>query len=471
VSRLAVFNIAVGAILGLYLTACAFAHPIADDFIYASSVRAGLWNAWVREYVGWNGRYASNALLLTSPLAFGSLAAYRLAAAGMLAATVAAVYFFVHTLSAGGLTRQETLAGSLTLCALYVSQAPSIGESLYWYTSAAVYQAPLVIVLLHLTLVLRYTRLARPAAGDRLSLVAAALLLVIAAGFNEVIELLLLALYGILFVSTRRQAGTAHRLSGVFLAVTILCGLAVLLSPGNAVRQAMYSTRQQPARSVVMTALQTVRFTSAWVTSGSLLLATVAFVPIADKVRRRIMADRGDARECLRLAAVGLVLVVPIAVLPAYWETNVLGQHRTVNVACFSFLILWFLAAASWLGTGTRQADALKLFGHQVSAPTAVLLVLALGLTGNSYVLGSDLISGRLAAFNREMNGRYTALAACKQSGQRDCAIDEILVKPASFYIVDISDDPANWVNLSYGRYFGLMQVRLKHPGGSYVRH
>jgi hypothetical protein len=349
---------------------------------------------------------------------------------------------------------------------LYFSQMPSLGESVYWYTSAAVYHAPLIIVLLHLALVVRYTSLApaaRAAIRNRLSLALAAVLLVAVAGFNEVIMLMMLALYGTLWARSLREQGSLPGVFGGLFALSIVCGLGVLLSPGNGARQGMYSTHHQLGRSLGMTALQTLRFTSAWASSGALLLATLLLVPLADGLMHRHLTGPRHAARYLRLSMTGLLLVVPIAVFPAYWETGILGQHRTVNTAYFAFLILWFIAAAMWLASGTRRANAVKLFGHQVRLPLALLLFAALALTGNGYVVGSDLISGRLAAFDREMTGRDDELDACRERGQTTCRIEPIHVRPASFYVVDISPDPANWVNVSYARYFRVREVRLKN--------
>jgi hypothetical protein len=467
-SKRTAFNLALGAILVPFLAACLFAHPIADDFIYASNGRVGFWGAWLREYAGWNGRYASNALLLSTPLTFGSLAGYRLAAAVMLMSTIAASYLFVRALAGRGLTRQEALACSLTLSVLYFSQTPSLAESVYWYTSAAVYQAPLVLVLLHLSLVIRYAAGSpvsgvRPTMGDRLSLALAAVLLIAVAGFNEVIMLMMLVLYGALWVRSLREGGSLSSLYGGLFALTVACGLGVLLSPGNAARQSMYPTHHQISRSLGMTALQTLRFTSVWASSGALLLATVLFVPLADALVRRHLPEPRRAARYLRLSLTGLLLVVPIAVFPAYWETGILGQHRTVNTAFFAFLILWFVTVAMWLASGTRPANAVKLFGYQVRLPLAVLLLTSLALTGNSYVVGFDLISGRFAAFDREMDRREATLEACRDRRQATCDIEAIHVRPASFYVVDVSPDPANWVNVSYARYFKVSEVRLKN--------
>jgi hypothetical protein len=86
--------------------------------------------------------------------------------------------------------------------------------------------------------------------------------------------------------------------------------------------------------------------------------------------------------------AAGLLLVIPAAVFPAYWETGLLGQHRTVNTAYFAFLVLWFTATAIWVAGDGRHAHALRQFSNQFRVPLAILLLAALAVTHNSYALG-----------------------------------------------------------------------------------
>jgi hypothetical protein len=469
------FNLALAAILGLFLIGCLFARPIADDFIYASNARAGFWDAWLREYLGWNGRYMSNAFVLSVPLDSGSVE-YRAAACVMLVSTAAALFVFVRALAAGALTRAEALTSSLVFLTLYLAQVPSLGESIYWYTSAATYHVPLVLGLLHLTLVKRYVDRERPGIGSRLGLALAGVLLVVIVGSNEVIMLMMLAFYAAwLALSLRAPRAVisvpggvprdlpGRMLPGGLFAVGFVSALIMAFSPGNAVRQSMFpQVHHQLIRSLGMTALQMLRFSSDWVSSSALLLATVLFLPIAAKLSQQWSWDPSRARQYLWLLVIGLVLVIPAAVFPAYWETGVLGQHRTMNVAYFVFLGLWFLAIAAWFATNRKPAGPLRAVGDQFRIPIAVLLIAVLALTRNSYALGLDLVSGRLTSFAREIDGRQATLEACARQGRQMCEIPAIQNKPVSFYIVDVSTDPHDWVNMSYARYFGLGEVHLQ---------
>jgi len=458
------FIIALLAILGLYLTACLFVHPIADDFIFASDARAGLWTAWLAEYRGWAGRYASNALVLSAPTSL-SPGVYRAAAAVMILGLVGAAYAFVRAVSGDKLTRQEAWGASLVFSTLYLSQMPSLGESVYWFTAAATHYAPLVLVLVHLALVITYLRTDGRGTANRIRLVLALALLVAVDGFNEVMTLMLLAFYAIWAIwsigDTSRKP-SARRLPRVLLVLTVLCAGVMLMSPGNTVRRTLYAAvHHRIGLSLGMTALQTIRFSIEWLSGGALLLATVLFVPLAAKWAAAWPKEPRRAAQIMWLSIAGLMLVIPAAVFPAYWETGMLGQHRTVNSAYFAFLVLWFVAVAMWLVSGSRHARAIEEISHVLRVPLAVLLLAALAFTHNSYALGVDVMSGRLSGFERALASRHAELQACHDRAERACRVSPILTRPASFFFLDVSEDPTDWVNASYARYFDLDEVRL----------
>ena len=99
------------------------------------------------------------------------------------------------------------------------------------------------------------------------------------------------------------------------------------------------------------------------------------------------------------------------------------------------------------------------------------MLIAALALTRNSYALGVDFVDGRFAAFHREMAARERTLGECRDQARTSCEIEAIRTKPASFFVLDISADPNDWVNVAYARYFGLTEVRLSAPDSSHVRY
>lgn len=464
------FVAALALIVLAYMAAAVFAHPMADDFDFATNARSGIWPAWWRQYQGWNGRYTSNLFGFTSPLALGGLAAYRAAAMMMIAATAAALFAFIREI-APSLSRRDALACALGACALFLAQAPSIGEAVYWYTSAVTYQLAVVLMLVHAAAVIRLERETRR--GRRVMWWAVALATLVAAiGCNEVALLLLVVAYVIVLAASVVRSQPRRVVPGALLITALSAAAIVLLSPGNAARGAAYPDRHHLLRSSAMTALQTLRFESDWVSSGLLLLATILFIPLAD---RFCVSAAGTERTGTRwLAVSALVAAVPLSVFPAYWATGILGQHRTLNTAYVVFLIGWFIAVAMWIAAPGGRIAGLRSAARRIRGPAAVLLFIALALTRNSYGLALDVVTGRLTGLDRELSARYAALDACRLGGEQTCTLPALHAKPESMFVIDIAPDPKDWVNVAYARYFGVPAVQrapvstTTHPD---VRH
>jgi hypothetical protein len=463
-----VWNLLLLAQIGLFLFACAYAHPVADDLDFASSARqAGLLTAWRQQYVTWNGRYTSNLLALAIPLAKDTGAGgYRMAVALMLAATVPALYALLRALARDEFTRAEVVTAAFALCALYLCEMPSLGEGIYWYTSAVTYHAAAVLACVHGACVVR----SGPGRGVAALLLAIALLVAVA-GFNEVVTVMMLAVYGGLVAVTAAREGSGRMAFATLLATAAACAVVVIFAPGNVARLAEYPLRHQLRQSLVMTALQTIRFLSAWIASAPLLAASALWLSHAHRLAA--LVTRSRARVYLPLCLGGLFLVVPLAAFPAYWATGILGQHRTMNTAYFAFLVLWFAGLALWSVSGSRNADAVQIFAFKFRMPLAWLFLMSVVLTHNSYAVASDLVTGRFAAFDHEMHARDRALRECRAAGARaTCEVEPIHTVPASFFMLDIAADSSNWVNVAYARYFGLARVRSMPPDGSpHVRY
>lgn len=453
----AAFDLSLAAVLGLFLAACWFAHPTADDFIYAANAQSGWWGAWLREYAGWNGRYASNALVLATPLRFG-LAAYRAAVAGAILTIPLATWVLVRAWRPT-IAARDALTCVLAFSALYLSHVPSIGEAVYWYTSAATYQLWIVPAAIYAWLIRSAVR------GRRLALVPAALMLVVIAGFNEVAMLILAVLHALWLWTATRDEDADRTMPALMLAAIVVGGLLVLLAPGNAVRQSEYvGVRHELGRSLFWTLLQTLRFGATWVASGPLLLATVLFVSTIGRWRESQGAAVRSQRWWPALA-VGMLILIPAATFPAYWETGTLGQHRTVDVAYFVFLVLWFVAAGLWADGASPAARTLREFGEAWRLPLAAAFVAGVAFTANGYEVGSDLASRRLARFDAELTERYAQLDACRRRQAPLCEVPPLADKPESFAFTDVSPNPSNFVNAAYARYFHApaVQADVRH--------
>jgi hypothetical protein len=426
----------------------------------------------MNEYAHWNGRYTSNALVLASPLAFG-IAGYRVAAALGLVGIAASSYLFVSVWAQRLIDRRTVLTCAMALTLLYTAGMPSIGEGVYWYTSAATYSWWIIAALLHGALVVRYTRAPHPGAIDRLGLAVAGLLLVAVDGFNEVIMLMMIVIYAAWAAVACANRSTTRRVALAFLLIAIVSGMFVLFSPGNAVRQSLFvGVRHQLPRSIAKTMLQTLRFNGSGLWSGALQLASLLFVPVAMRWTQLVPQDARTARHARFAFAALLMLLVPIATFPAYWETGTLGQHRTADVAFFAFLVIWFAAIPFWLSAADARGRSLHQFAESWRSLLAVMFVIAIGLTGNTYTVGTELLNGELRRYDAAMHDRYAQLERCRSDAPPVCELTPIPEAPASFSVVDVGPSAAYWVNVAYARYFATGPIRAEAGAANHdVRH
>jgi len=444
-----------------YVWLAAYIHPGADDFTYAlTTQRDGYWRAFRDQYLMWNGRYTSNLFELAGPMVWRSLVWYRIVAVVVIAATFAAAFSIVRAVAGRAWTREQAVVCALGLTALDLAGLPALGENIYWYTSSATYQLSSVLILLQIALAL--PMLCRDARAGWVRKAAAAVLLVAVSGMNEVAMLLIAGFYAVVaalgFVEQRPRAA---RTAAVMFGGVVAAGLAVWLAPGNAVRTAMYPVRHEVVRSAVLTMVQTARFGVEWATAGSLLLASILFLPLGAAIARADTALGSISRRGAVTLVAGAFATIPIAVFPPYWATGLLGQHRTIAVAYSMFLPLWFAALTALVSAGWLPTPGGWLLDRRVRLAAAVLLVASLAFTHNGYRVAVDLAYGRPAAFDRETSARDAALRTCGASHGRDatCLVAPIVTRPESLFVLDVSADPTDWVNAAYAAYFGVGRV------------
>ena len=91
-----------------------------------------------------------------------------------------------------------------------------------------------------------------------------------------------------------------------------------------------------------------------------------------------------------------------------------------------------------------------------------MILLVTLTITNNAWMVNADLLSGRAARFDSEMNNRYKLLIQAGSLGAEEIRLNNLTVKPKSLSVYDISCNPDNWINKSYAGFYGLKRVRLK---------
>jgi hypothetical protein len=426
----------------LHAVLACFAHPMADDFSYAhKDLSQGIWNASVWEYLHWNGRYTSNFLVLLGPLRLGlnDLSLYRSVPIALIVLTLFAQLIFLQALRKRLGWTLPVFPIALLWCALYLALMPDIAEGFYWYTGSVTYPLGNALTLFSLASLLN----GRFLFGGVMAF--------LCIGFNEVI--MLLWLVGVLVpIILERRSGKRIKGRSIGLMLIVALGVAILLfAPGNAGRGQHFPEQHQLLPSLYMSALQTLRFAATWIVSPPLLIASLGFVLLRNTILPFL--DPITSRLRPAMTGTGLALVIFLCAFPAYWGTGILGQHRTINVACFFFLPLWFLNLAVCLRAWSPRLPALSL--SQLS-PLLLVLGLSTIVSGNGLASVMDLVSGRARSSSEQLETRYRLLREAAQRAEGTVLLPLIKEPPKSIYVLDIRPDPDFLQNKDYALWFGL---------------
>ena len=405
-TALVVFIVLLCLSLLKYFLLASHAHPVADDFCYAAKSRgASLWAWSFSEWMNWNGRYASNLLMIHGPLTWSTefLPGYRMVPVLLILSTFLSFWFFLRRAMEHALTTGQEMLGALAFLLLYLNLMPDLGECFYWYTGAVTYQLGSILMLVHLGLLFK----TRSGWKHAFVLLLNVLLAAVITGMDEIHMLLMLGLHAGRFVwLVRKRSG---HWAGLLLLGVVGTGAALMyLAPGNAIRGGMFADTHLFWRSLGMSALQAVRFVGTWVLSPALLAFSVLYISVHRYLRDHVPAFGRMLQLSPWVAAALPFLLVMASTFPAYWGTGLLGQHRTINVAYIFFIPLWFLNLSLWLERPLMRNIQRLVLPPKATIAFLVIALLSLNLTHNGFAANSDLLSGRAANYDRTMSQRET---------------------------------------------------------------
>lgn len=444
-------------VLGCYLAAAFFAHPFGDDFSYAvAGMRTELLPRLWDEYNLWNGRWASNPLVLRSPLLLGidhGLWVYRTVPCLLLLIGLVSSRSLAHAVLPGLSPRDSWLAGGVLLI-LGLHGLPDPGEGIYWYTGAITYFLPATLTWFLLSIWIRAWR-----EGGSMTMsgsIGAGLLGAFICGFDELHMVFMVILHAVLFLLARADRRPMTARVWIPLVLVMTSAAVMILAPGNSGRGAQFPMSHEIGRTVLGGLGQTARFTALWLLSPVFMSALVVVVGHATSLRRA-SAWLEDARlpGSLWLSALILLLIAAAMALP-YWATGILGQHRTVNATwlfVLPFVTLLVLVQLHRYGPPAMPA----------TLGNVAMLILAAGLflTGTSGALTRDLFGGRMRQFDHQLQERYGRLRDADEQGEQRVILGPLRDPPSTFHFLDAGPDPSNWVNRSMAFYFGADSTEI----------
>jgi hypothetical protein len=432
-----------------------FTHPISDDFAFASLFRKQEYFDLLKgTYLNWNGRYASNIFIYLNPISFGSFTGYKFIPAATMILLIVAISFltkevFFH------LPKTKQLIITLVLTIIFLHNIPIISEGIYWFTSAVTYQLGIIATVFYFALFINI--ILKKKKG--LSVIFLSILLFFICGFNEGLTFLIvfiLALISFVFYY-KKLRGKKIIVTQFFLAV--LFASFMIFAPGNEFRGETYQNAHNFPHSFIYSILQIGRFSFNWIVSIPLICSSLLYYDFNSKIREENIFFAISFHLNKWISLLILFVLIFICVFPPYWATGILGQHRTLNIAYFFFIIMWFINLTVWF----NYFQNIKIWrpSNKINLSVKLLFISGILLTGNGYNALHDIISGSAKSYNIELSQRHQILNKAKESAQKKLVLPQIISKPKCLFVSDITEDPSYWTNQAYNTYFKLEDTEI----------
>jgi len=422
--------ILLGSLLILcYIVVGIYCHPSGDDFSYAVlGKNENFLETVLNERTRWNGRYISNFIVLYSPLNWGGILGYKLMSIILIVSIFCGTYLFFKMV-----LDKYNILFSLVSILITFSIMPDITEGIYWYTGAWTYIPGGCIFLISLSVLIKY--------WGNLKIhhyLTTIFLFVIASGFNEIISLLGILLFGIALIKNIKE------IRFVFFFVLFISLLVyIMLAPGNSVRSEHFPNKNQLVYSLYMSSAYTVRFIGEWLLNPALFFWGIILLKIDFKNQ---FLTKFKFLQNPFFAFIALVTPTFVGCFGPIMSTGLLGQYRTSNLASYLFIPAFMLVVIANKGFIKKKLKSPFLFKHAF-----LVVVIFLTLWKNQFFMFKELVNGDISQFNKSMYERYKIINDCKKS---DCPIPTFEKKSKTLFVYPLTDNPEHWLNKSYQLYF-----------------
>jgi hypothetical protein len=275
-------------------------------------------------------------------------------------------------------------------------------------------------------------------------------------GFNEVLMLFIVLFYCIL-IHVYWTKFNQKRISFFILFLIVVGSIFIVyFAPGNTLRSSYFEGKShQLWHTLLFSILQCGRFIFEWLSNGVILLLSIAFISLHPKIEKHIFMFSADFPISRWFSLFSLPVVIFISVFPAYWSTGIVGQHRTVNVAYFFFILLWFINLSIWVNHSPIIFSRFKVSNIKYLFLLSLLIIL---FSKNTRIAWGDILSHSASKFDNQMSVRYLELDKAKSliSKPSTVYITKLNVKPRSIFLYDISDDTNYFPNVCYRKYWKI---------------
>ena len=437
-----------------------FNHPTFDDFYYSEKVRHfGFFEAQLKWYKYWTGKFFSTLVLSLNPLLFRSMVGYDLMLLVINMMTPVLIFKFLSEFVGDSLSTIQRVFVSSAVYFLFLFTMPSLSQGFYWLTGSVVYHLPILLIIVF-SIQYRSVTVSNNTGRNKIFIACGFLTLIAITGCSEIAMVLIYTMFLSFLFLKLKAVGKLQYFDFIFLLALIIGSSAVMLAPGNELRSDSFPLRHDILHSVISTGSELIKISFNWIFLTPLIPVTVLVVPILYNSQKQ--SERLPAFMKLNPVyfVLSLLFVVSLCLFAAIWSTGLMPFKRTLNpvsiVFSASFIFISYVIYSKMNFDKARLNDTLMKFSY---IPVFVILLYVGLMKNNVRSSFADLLTGTTSVYDRNMKLRYDKI---KQSQLEIIEVTGITNIPRTFYFTDITEDKDFELNKWYAQYFKKKAIVLK---------
>ncbi|WP_347157287.1 DUF6056 family protein [Pontibacter chitinilyticus] len=439
--------------------------PSVDDFVYAiRDNRNSFIASLLYTYNNWSGRYFATEVSRINPIRFQSWFWYKACSLLFIVAFIVVLHaLLANIFGKHKLKQRVALTGLCTI--VFFSQMPNISRGLYYMSAYLAYQLPCILTLVLLLLLLKFFNATGRTAkiGYQVSIMIICIAII---GSNVLSLISVMTLLSLLLFQLWRRRHMQYKYVLILFLCSLAASLIMILAPGNYVRMGLHPNDSQ---NFVWSALASIILIPTYFYKWSILLIVVSILYIL--LWQNVVADGKPHRKFfsvpLQLSLTCFLTTLFLMNFAYTWSVGAVLETKVENVLYFYFVLGWFYNLQVAM---ERFANQVQLIQQNFVVTAAIMLLfirMVFNLDNNISTAYLDLLSGKAAQFNDELNTRYAYL---RDSECDVCIVKPLSKMPKSLYIFDLTNKPEEkdlLVNNATIQYWGKKKVYLSTPGPS----
>ncbi|MBS1552793.1 MAG: hypothetical protein JST15_12080 [Bacteroidetes bacterium] len=436
-----------------------FNHPSADDWGLAENTKImGFFNAQVHYYKSWTGKYFSNAVLSYNPVYFRSMFGYKIVTLLLMLLFIYVLFALISELTKKVLNLRERILLTLSVFFMYMYAMPSLSQSFYWLTASVVYQTGIMMIMIFLLL---YAKITRPGgtSSHRILIFLSVLLLIAISGCSEMSMVTGVLMISLLVICKLINEKKITAVLILFSLTTAISSYVLLSAPGNSIRGSLYPDSHQLIQSLMTSFSTMTDLLISWIFISPLIFITILITPVIFKFISG--SDKKPVAIFINpvYVLITFLFILFVLIFTPVWSLGRPPFSRTINIIYFVFLIGWFYNVMILIYYFSRKFNfsSLKVPGY-VYVLSMIIVVLFLFKKNNVKNAYADLLRGGAVKYNNELNYRYDFIS---KSANDSLIVPDLVNKPRTIFLFDISSDPASEFNSKYAHYFGKKYIAV----------